>query len=596
MAGSIFIALECAQESVRRVQFKLLAERLRAAGHEVAVYTFPRGSEKSSYFAQRYLEGEYGPEPEISPYTASLFFALDRYEASPKIRQDLAREKIVLVSCYSGSTMARQGAKFTNAAEQRGFFMWNDSLEFQLLGIPRPTVNIVLKTLEDGLKDEVTAFDSLCRLFPKDFKAVDCAPNKKTLKIPEINNRIWEIIKPLLPKPKRAGRGRVVKLDTPQNQKEIKEESDQGSIVFKDVSVLAANKLLELNNANLEYKSTWPSTKNRLAFYIPPGLSANLSKKYKSSMDKLAVEYTRMALKAKSSEQKKMLNAVIPLAALGEAKLNQTTKINRQLAALAKRSNLPEIQGLARSENTKNSEDKEPEPISQLIKRLADTKLPPSPINDADAVKIIEVAPLNEFDLLPGYLYSRSSLAPEELAAQLDRLKYHQKEDAFKTAIVQDASSLLERVNYRAEIISDREAMSSLIKSLSPDVLQSQDPTPRYGYGVPEELESIGIEEQFIEAFDLSLELYSLIQAEGHDNLAGYATLSGHKLRWNINFNAAAFLKTPVSLNNEARKILKALLASVAEFHPLIRDSIGGVKPAKTVQKPTPPRKTTQRR
>src|SRR5438552_4632939 len=74
-----------------------------------------------------------------------MFYALDRFEAAPQIRQSLSDGKILLADRYTGSNMAHQGAKFTNTGEQRGFFVWADSLEFQLLGIPRPTVNFFLR-------------------------------------------------------------------------------------------------------------------------------------------------------------------------------------------------------------------------------------------------------------------------------------------------------------------------------------------------------------------------------------------------------------------------------------------------------------------
>src|SRR3990167_11491179 len=118
MKDGLFVALEGTSGSRDSAQLRLLAERLRAAGHEVEVYDFPRYSEPSSYFIQRYLDDEYGPASEVSPYTASLFYALDRFEAAPLIRQSLSEGKIVLANQYSGSNMAHQGAKFSKPAEQ----------------------------------------------------------------------------------------------------------------------------------------------------------------------------------------------------------------------------------------------------------------------------------------------------------------------------------------------------------------------------------------------------------------------------------------------------------------------------------------------
>jgi dTMP kinase len=134
--NGIFIVLEGVDGSGKSTQFRLLSERLKAVGYDVEVFKFPQYDQSSSHFIKKYLNGDYGNASEISPYTASLFYALDRYEASPRIKDALHKGKIVLSDRYVGSNMAHQGGKFTNSGEQRGFFIWEDGLEFQMLGIP----------------------------------------------------------------------------------------------------------------------------------------------------------------------------------------------------------------------------------------------------------------------------------------------------------------------------------------------------------------------------------------------------------------------------------------------------------------------------
>jgi dTMP kinase len=132
-----FIVLEGADGSGKATQFKLLTERLKAVGYDVAVFDFPRYDQPSSHFVRAYLNGEYGPAETVSPYTASLFYALDRFEAAPQIRQAIKEGKVVLCNRYVGSNMAHQGSKLGDAVNQRGFFVWEDSLEYQLLGSRR---------------------------------------------------------------------------------------------------------------------------------------------------------------------------------------------------------------------------------------------------------------------------------------------------------------------------------------------------------------------------------------------------------------------------------------------------------------------------
>jgi dTMP kinase len=102
--------------------------------------------------------------------------------------------------------MAHQGSKFDDPVEQRGFFVWEDNLEFQLLDIPRPDANLFLRVPAEisqkligqkaardytskshdeheadisHLKKSVATFDLLCQLFPKDFQAIECTKNNE---------------------------------------------------------------------------------------------------------------------------------------------------------------------------------------------------------------------------------------------------------------------------------------------------------------------------------------------------------------------------------------------------------------------------------
>src|SRR5690606_10878832 len=94
---------------------------------------------------REYLNGKYGSAEDVGPYTASLFYALDRYEAGPAIQKALDEGKIVLANRFTGSNMAHQGTKFHNVEERRGYFIWLDNLEFVTLKIPRPNKSIVLR-------------------------------------------------------------------------------------------------------------------------------------------------------------------------------------------------------------------------------------------------------------------------------------------------------------------------------------------------------------------------------------------------------------------------------------------------------------------
>lgn len=258
----VFIVIEGTDGSGKGTQFKLLMERLELAGYEVATFDFPRYDEPSSYFVKEYLNGKYGSADEVGPYTASLFYALDRYEAGPQIRQALKEGKVVLANRFTGSNMAHQGTKFRHADERRGYFIWLDNLEFEMLHIPRPNLNLVLRvpaeiaqTLVDKkeqrsytdkkrdiheadlshLQRAVDVYDDLCQLFPKDFLRIDCVRNEQLLPIETVSNLVWEKVFPFLPKPTRQRK--TVKAEAASNSEVLTtknpytEKTDTGTVV-----------------------------------------------------------------------------------------------------------------------------------------------------------------------------------------------------------------------------------------------------------------------------------------------------------------------------------------------------------------------------
>lgn len=227
----IFITLEGTDGSGKGTQTDLLVKRLEDDGYDIAKFDFPQYDQESSYFVREYLNGRFGSGDNIGPYTGSLFFALDRFHASFEIRKALEAGKVVIANRFTGSNMAHQGTKFLNAEERRGFFIWLDNLEFQMLGIPRPDYNFILRvpadiaqqlvdqkgersytTLKrdileadlDHMKKSVEIYDDLASLFPKDFTRIDCVRDSELLNIEEIHNLLWQTILPLLPTPTKA--------------------------------------------------------------------------------------------------------------------------------------------------------------------------------------------------------------------------------------------------------------------------------------------------------------------------------------------------------------------------------------------------------
>lgn len=138
------IIIDGGDGSGKATQLKLLADKLKTLNYAIEVIDFPQYGQKSAGMVEEYLNGHYGTAEEVGPYGASIFFAIDRYDASFKIREWLKDGKIVLSNRYVASNMAHQGGKIKNDIERQIYFKWLHELEYDIFCIPRPDANLIL--------------------------------------------------------------------------------------------------------------------------------------------------------------------------------------------------------------------------------------------------------------------------------------------------------------------------------------------------------------------------------------------------------------------------------------------------------------------
>lgn len=620
----VFIVLEGSDGSGKTTQFNLLKERLRAVGYDVAVFDFPRYDHDSSHFIKRYLNGDYGPASDVNPYTASMFYALDRYEAATDIRLALSQGKIVLANRYAGSNMAHQGAKFTNTAEQRGFFVWADSLEFQLLGIPRPNFNVYLrvpaelsfqlitkkaarsytdKTHDqheadiDHLKRAVETYDLLCQLFPKDFYAIDCSDGRQMLGIPAINNKIWQLLLPIIKNmPRRKPHSKVVNLNAPATTPEKKPEVmvikvEAGSrqplnIKLRQISLLAARYLA--SSPGLDVKLTLLKDAR---FYDLKLNKPQLSAQYKGVMREtgnrhqlLTKAVQKPGAKQLAEKLNNLLTATTPLAYLCDADIETTPTAIGDLARDLADSKIEELRIIGRNLHVA-AKKKAPAELADFKKSDFGNDAPsltesqslltlPGP---EETVRLISATPRNEFELLIAGTYKNSSLSQLELSAVIDGLTYEQKSQSLNRYLesMKPGANLAPEIEYQWEVLASGFILDYLLENSF--ILQPvpQPATPRYGYEVPDWVGNPEIEDLLVACFDDSLSLFSQLQSSGYDQQAQYAVLAGHRLRWRARASIGQILKLKAATRSancptEAKLLLKAILQAISQVHPLI--------------------------
>ena len=219
------------------------------------------------------------------------------------------------------------------------------------------------------------------------------------------------------------------------------------------------------------------------------------------------------------------------------------------------------------------------------VEALAKAYLPDTYTNVAGPVQLTDVWPRNEIDLIPDMLYEHSNLSLKELRQEVSTWSYEQKIAVFEAYMGerlnrrQRPGRAIEKAHYSWDLVCDYGIFRDLQRHRMVDDLEWQALTPRYGYDVPKLIEDAGLTDHFITCFDLSLELYSLLQRAGYQQEAQYATLLGHRMRWKVTYNAReAFhlheLRTSPQGHPCYRKLVQQMHEKLAEVHPMLAEAM----------------------
>ena len=215
----------------KSTQTKLLANYCIEKGYQVEKIDFPQHGERSSAMVDDYLTGKYGSSEEVGPYIASVFYAVDRYDASFKIKKWLSEGKIVISDRYLVSNVGHQGGKIVqDKKEWKKYIDWLYNLEYGIFGIPKPDYTFILKTSpefslklannitdkdkqdrraaylgnsgkqdiheknKDHLANALNSYLMAAEEFPNDFKVIECLDNNEMLSPEIINQKIIKVV------------------------------------------------------------------------------------------------------------------------------------------------------------------------------------------------------------------------------------------------------------------------------------------------------------------------------------------------------------------------------------------------------------------
>jgi len=214
------IVIEGIDGSGKGTQLELLLKYLNDKLIKYAYFDFPQyGKTFFGDFAGRFLNGEFGHFSRINPYLASFPYAADRWQVKTQLWQAVNEGKFVVCNRYTPSSIYQ--AVKVKPAQQKKFLEWVRTLEYEVFGIPPPSLVIFLYVplvfaqtlidkkqkrsyLKEGKKDQYEKDMNYLKKVEnmylenaktnKNWVKINCVENKKILSPELIHKKIVDTI------------------------------------------------------------------------------------------------------------------------------------------------------------------------------------------------------------------------------------------------------------------------------------------------------------------------------------------------------------------------------------------------------------------
>lgn len=138
----MFIVIDWIDWSWKATQVKLLEEKLKNIGKSVKILDYPRYWKKSAFAVEKYLNWKYWDN--VTAKQASIFYAIDRFDSSFKLKEKLLKYDYIISNRYVSSNMIHQASKIQNKEKRKEFLDWLEDLEYNIFQLPKPDKTIYL--------------------------------------------------------------------------------------------------------------------------------------------------------------------------------------------------------------------------------------------------------------------------------------------------------------------------------------------------------------------------------------------------------------------------------------------------------------------
>jgi dTMP kinase len=224
MKGKL-IVIEGTDSSGKATQSQRLFDALRLENENVRKVAYPNYDSPSSSLVKMYLGGEFGQSPDdVNGYTASLFYAVDRFASYTKDWKKFYEDGgWIVADRYTTANMVHQASKISEGKDRKDFMEWLSDLEFAKLGLPVPDCVVFLDMPPDisGLlmkdrnnkitgekekdiheKDEnylKKSYENALQIAQeRDWIIIPCSLEGKVRSVEDIHKEILEAVKQLL--------------------------------------------------------------------------------------------------------------------------------------------------------------------------------------------------------------------------------------------------------------------------------------------------------------------------------------------------------------------------------------------------------------
>ncbi len=566
----LLISIDAVDSKLANNQAHLIAERLKNDGYTASWIDLSDSTMPGAYFVNKYESDSYQKDHLFEPFTPAVFYALNHFDASAEITELLSTGAVVVCSNYVISNVL---SRIQDSLTDKNLVNWIDSLEFGMLGLPRPDVTIAFTDTSNK------SAQNLISQFGKNLTLLDAQLAGRE-SLTQTHAELWSLIQPYVSNLQKH----VEKKSTGiLNESQVKsrpslQSNDELLTIQTTLSTLAVLEVYR-SSQDLRAKIIIKPTRS-INLYNPPTLDTETAKQYQKKMQEISSIYSEIEKNMSEYRVKAKLKPIsilqicAPLATAKTVELVLTKNDAELFCARILSSQLGELRDFAR--NICNTYSLDVSRMSQLAvpsDLVQKYNLQPIKGDDRYAVKLTSATPKNEFDTIPDILFSESTLSYSELIRKCDELSYSEKESVLAQPHTQDLR-LSKSVQYMFDVISDISTLSAYAAAQIGSY-SSQHVSPHYSYRHPKSVSDALCDDLYIEMHDLSFELYQLLHEAGYPEEAQYASLTGHRVRTRITLTLDELVRLKSnSLGQTENKQLKNLIDEMAdqisETHPIL--------------------------